>query len=536
MVSLTRAILLLALVLLPPCALAAADPPSPCVCTAALPPPPSLPSSPATSRSPPNLALGLLSAALQVLPGLPGLPHRLAILCTVMYDALGFSKGPPSPRVTTATPPRPPSLPSDIFSAAAGAAALRKLAGPTRASAVSAALVAFAPMLPPPAEQDAAGLAFLMAAMAKFPLSDPEAPGVAYVAPNAPPASPGIPQPADCAALRRPSLWQPECMAAAAKRPGCAKAQMPPFVPLRNASLLSAAGARDVAQLVAGLPSPPPMMTDSLEEELKRTDASRFARDYLEVVRRAAQLDDTAKVSAEQFGAPAIITMARVVLTEFEARPWLAANVAETTRAMFVTFGAMRDALVATASLKLRHSTARPASVLPCGLGRKTVRGWAGPYEGVREILAADWRPFLKTPPFPGFPSGHTAVAVAGAEALALVLVRGPALGGNCLHVSKGMSVTEPAVLDSKDEMFRSGRTDVANVGKGSVGFVPNQNVTLCWRSVRELADKIGESRVVGGIHTQLDIDVGETVGLRAAWRMKDFDIALRAAASAGTS
>ena len=151
----------------------------------------------------------------------------------------------------------------------------------------------------------------------------------------------------------------------------------------------------------------------------------------------------------------------------------------------------------------------------------------------MREILAEDWRSHLPTPPHPDFPSGHSAAAAAGAQALRFVLRSDRVIGANCAMLARGMSGIEPAVMDVAAEGLRSGRTDVANGGARSVGFSPTTDVTVCWRGLHELADMVGELRVLGGLHTRTEVEVGAVIGRRAAWRMKNLDAVLNVTARA---
>ena len=46
--------------------------------------------------------------------------------------------------------------------------------------------------------------------------------------------------------------------------------------------------------------------------------------------------------------------------------------------------------------------------------------GWGGPYQGNVDLgeEGAEYRPYIQTPPFPGYPSGHSVAAGAAATVL----------------------------------------------------------------------------------------------------------------------
>lgn len=166
---------------------------------------------------------------------------------------------------------------------------------------------------------------------------------------------------------------------------------------------------------------------------------------------------------------------------------------------------------------------ARPLSVLQCAYGGRNITAWAGPYGGVAAAVNAGhrrWRPYWPTPGFPGFFSGHTAVAAAGLEAMAGALGDDTSVAANCETLGRGMSRVEPRV-EVGGRGWIPGVTDVPNGGPATVGYSPAADTTVCWPTGRALGELVAASRYYGGIHIPVDNTVGLQVGRalgRQAW------------------
>ena len=139
------------------------------------------------------------------------------------------------------------------------------------------------------------------------------------------------------------------------------------------------------------------------------------------------------------------------------------------------------------------------------------VLAWNRPYLGVRNITNEGddtWRPYLQTPPFPGYTSGHAGVAGAGSAILSKFFPDGMITGNNCAMQLMGMSRTEPKI-DTGEPGYIEGVTDIPNEGPMTVGFSPAEDITLCWPTYENFAASLAESRLLGGIHIPVDNDVG---------------------------
>ena len=136
---------------------------------------------------------------------------------------------------------------------------------------------------------------------------------------------------------------------------------------------------------------------------------------------------------------------------------------------------------------------------------------WRGPYLGVGPTNISEWRPFqagdFVTPNFPAYTSGHSTFSAAGAEVLRLFFGDDRYRGPSCYLSEEGTSFFEP-----KSDVL-PGISDVPNTGPMSVGYVPADDVVLCWETWTDAALESGFSRFPGGIHVQADDDGGQLMG-----------------------
>ena len=159
----------------------------------------------------------------------------------------------------------------------------------------------------------------------------------------------------------------------------------------------------------------------------------------------------------------------------------------------FALGGALHDAAVAAWDAKRVFDSVRPVSAIHWLFAGHQVCAWGGPGQGATLIRGEEWRPFLPTPPFAEYVSGHSAFSAAAAEVLARWT--GSDRFGATVTVPAGSSRVEP-------------------------GSTPAADVTLSWSTFSDAADQAGRSRRYGGIHFR-DGDLagralGRLVGLRA--------------------
>jgi hypothetical protein len=175
-----------------------------------------------------------------------------------------------------------------------------------------------------------------------------------------------------------------------------------------------------------------------------------------------------------------------------------ARGVERDVKLFFALTNAISDAGCCAWDNKRAFDSVRPITAIRTLFRGRTVRAWAGPYQGTRRIDGATWFPYqpttFPTPPFPEYSSGHSNFSSAGAEILRL-FTGSDRFGGSAL-VLAGSSKVEPLA-------------------------VPRRDVTLTWDSFSKAADQAGMSRRYGGIHfEQGDLDARATgrIAARTVW------------------
>ena len=154
----------------------------------------------------------------------------------------------------------------------------------------------------------------------------------------------------------------------------------------------------------------------------------------------------------------------------------------------FALANGLLDASIAVWDAKRHYDYARPVTAIRFLSAGRSIRAWAGPYQGTQVIPGDQWQSYIATPPFPEFVSGHSAFSAASAEILRS-FTGSDALGAEVV-IPSGSSPIEP-------------------------GLVPRDDVRLSWRTFSEAADEAGLSRRLGGIHFEAGDLEGRALGRR---------------------
>ncbi len=142
----------------------------------------------------------------------------------------------------------------------------------------------------------------------------------------------------------------------------------------------------------------------------------------------------------------------------------------------FALSNALLDAGIAAWDSKVYYDYVRPISAIRELYRGKTIEAWGGPCEGTKEIEGENWIPYIPTPPFAEYVSGHSTFSAAAEEVLSSFCDSGAY--GECVTIPKGKSKIEP-------------------------GCTPSEDVTLDWKKLKDAAGEAGISRLYGGIHFQ---------------------------------
>ncbi|PWE18713.1 haloperoxidase [Marinicauda salina] len=157
----------------------------------------------------------------------------------------------------------------------------------------------------------------------------------------------------------------------------------------------------------------------------------------------------------------------------------------------FAVANTAMDAFIASWDSKIYYDTSRPWTLVRYYFGDDTIEGWGGPGEGTVSLSGSDWMPYspfeFPTPPFAGYPSGHSTVSAASAATLARFT--GSDHFGYSVERMAG-SLTEPG---------------------------HETPVTLHFPTFSETAEAAGISRLYGGYHIAADNIEGLEMGRRVS-------------------
>jgi hypothetical protein len=168
----------------------------------------------------------------------------------------------------------------------------------------------------------------------------------------------------------------------------------------------------------------------------------------------------------------------------------------EDVRLLFALTGALLDAGIAAWDAKRAYDSVRPITAIRFLFAGREVPAWGGPGLGTRRIRGEDWQPYIATPPFPEYVSGHSTFSAAAAAVLAR-FTGSDRFGGGAV-VPAGSSQVEP-------------------------GTTPATDVVLSWPTFTDAANQAGRSRRLGGIHFRQGDLVGRALGAMVgarAWRV----------------
>jgi hypothetical protein len=177
----------------------------------------------------------------------------------------------------------------------------------------------------------------------------------------------------------------------------------------------------------------------------------------------------------------------------------------------FAVAGVAFDAFIACWEAKRFYDTSRPWTLVRWYHRGERIRGWAGPGKGVLSALPAEqWHPYspdtFVTPPFPGYPSGHSAVSGASARLLELMT------GSDRLEV---VCEHEAGSLTGEARMVPAQILGVDGAPRRDAPA--DAHVELACPTFSSTAQMAGLSRVLGGYHIQSDNAEGLALGRKVA-------------------
>lgn len=167
------------------------------------------------------------------------------------------------------------------------------------------------------------------------------------------------------------------------------------------------------------------------------------------------------------------------------------------------------DAFIASWECKRFYDSSRPWTLIHYYYKGKDIDGWTGPGKGVAKIKGENWIPYspstFVTPPFPGYPSGHSTVSAGCAKMLELFT--GSDRFGDEEQRTAG-AITEQG-FDCKAMQAVHGKMDADDK--------LTCDVALRLPTFSAVAEMAGISRVMGGYHIQSDNVEGLKMGRSVA-------------------
>lgn len=232
------------------------------------------------------------------------------------------------------------------------------------------------------------------------------------------------------------------------------------------------------------------------------------------LIKTSASLTDTQKAAAEYWGiwgmapAPQLIEITKFVSNTNDLR------LDDDVKLFFVASNAILDASIAAWDAKYHYDYIRPITAirqlgdtpitawrprtLPAVLAssspaaEKAAYGLVSIPAGVAEIHAADWEPYLPTPAFPSYVSGHSAFTAAWASSMELAMGR----------ADLNFQVTVSRLYVEHRELAHP--------------------VPLFYPTFASAAEASGISRIWAGVHWPADNEQGQELGRKIgenAWR-----------------
>jgi hypothetical protein len=242
-----------------------------------------------------------------------------------------------------------------------------------------------------------------------------------------------------------------------------------------------------------------------------------FAGPYDEQIRRVASEFPVIKFGAEQFGdqirelvdISANLTDQQKMISEYwtdgpnselPAGHWclfaqfISARDHHTldddVKLFFALTNAVLDSGIAAWTMKRQFDSVRPVTAVPYLLRGTLIKSWGGLGKGTVSMDGSEWLPYqppaFLSPPFPEYPSGHSAFSAAAATILQL-WTHSDAFGDS-VSLAAGSSRIEP-------------------------GTTPKIEVVLEWPTFTDAANQAGMSRRYGGIHFQEGDLAGRALG-----------------------
>lgn len=228
---------------------------------------------------------------------------------------------------------------------------------------------------------------------------------------------------------------------------------------------------------------------------IKKEDAWKFKNQGDKVTDAGCALTDKQKIIAEFWAGMHEDQFEQYLQGEGNYKHWIAppaqvcriactvlkaecADVRVAIAYFFAVSNALMDAGIAAWDCKRFYDYVRPITLIQRLRDYEKFQAWGGPGRGVIEIEGEGFQPYIPTPPFAEYVSGHSTFSAAMAE-ISKCFFKSGGKYEECVVIPMGGSKIE-------------GDCEPA---------LPSCDIELSWNSIQETADEAGISRIYGGIH-----------------------------------
>jgi len=261
------------------------------------------------------------------------------------------------------------------------------------------------------------------------------------------------------------------------------------------------------------------------EDKTKPTDLKREVENILSIYEN---LDDSKKCIADLFAGSGSLNLPppglMFIVGNMMSQKYQQ-NIIDEINMYFVLASGLLDASIAAWWYKAKLRQARPVNTIRHFYKGKSIKSWT-PGKGTQNIDGGAWLPYqtltFVTPPFPDMASGHTVFSTAGCKLLqwwfntdifydgfTLVTIPNANLISNTLDQSQKLTlIGEFCIRQNKSEIEQTG--------------TPAKDFKLVVKTLTELYQLCGISRVYGGIHYQNTNELSQTVGISVYENVKN--------------
>ena len=161
---------------------------------------------------------------------------------------------------------------------------------------------------------------------------------------------------------------------------------------------------------------------------------------------------------------------------------------------LFVLTNALLDSSIACWEAKRCYDYLRPETAIhQLKDDDAPFLSWGGPGRGAVPMEGEGWTPYIPTPPFPEYVSGHSTFSAAAAE------------------------IVKCFFCDNRYVQQVTIQPGGSRIEGACEPALPTEPVTLSWNTVDEMAKEAAESRLYGGIHFKDGCEKGMELGKQVA-------------------